>query len=49
MMGVFPYLSDEMNPENLIPRVAQSIGRDIVPFNPSQQDFIDLMIDEGKS
>ena len=48
MMGVFPYLSDEMNPENLIPRVAQSIGRDIVPFNPSQQDFIDLIIDEGK-
>lgn len=48
MMGVFPYLSAEMNPENLIPTVVQAIGREIVPFNPRQQDFIDLMIDEGK-
>lgn len=48
MMGVFPYLSDGMNPENLVPKVVQSIGREIVPFNPRQQDLIDLMIDEGK-
>lgn len=48
MMNVYPYVRANMNAENLVPAVVQSIGREIVPFNPRQQDFIDLIIDEGK-
>lgn len=45
---VFPYVTKTMNPENISPAVVQSIGREIIPFNPRQQAFIDLMVDEGK-
>src|SRR5690606_25748091 len=45
---VFPYVTKTMNPENIAPAVVQSIGREIIPFNPRQQTFIDLMVDEGK-
>ena len=45
---VFPYITKTMNPENIAPAVVQAIGREIVPFNPRQQAFIDLMVDEGK-
>lgn len=45
---VFPYMAQDMNPENLVPRVVTTIGNQIVPFNPRQQTFIDLMVDEGK-
>ena len=45
---VYDYMVQNMNPENVAPAVVQSIGLEIVPFNPRQQSFIDLMVDEGK-
>lgn len=45
---VFPYLAQNMNPENLPTAVVQAIGNEIVPFDPRKQAFIDLMILEGK-
>ncbi len=45
---VYPYMAKTMNPENIAPGVVQAIGREIVPFNPRQQTFVDLMVDEGK-
>ena len=45
---VYPYVAKNMNPENIAPSVVQAIGREIIPFNPRQQTFVDLMVDEGK-
>ena len=44
----YPYMTKTMNPQDLAPKVVQAIGREIVPFDPRQQAFIDLMIYEGK-
>lgn len=44
----YPYMTKTMNPQDLTPKVVQAIGREIVPFDPRQQTFIDLIIDEGK-
>lgn len=46
--GVYPYLSKRMTPEDIAPKVARSIGSEIVPLNPRDLSFINLMIDEGK-
>lgn len=45
---VYPYLADNMNLQNIAPKVVEAIGLEIVPFNPRQQSFIDIMVDEGK-
>jgi len=45
---VYPYLAESMNPENLIPKTVHAVAEQLVPFNPRQQAFIDLMVDEGK-
>jgi len=45
---VYPYMAKNMAPLHLAPAVVQAIGLEIVPFNPRQQTFIDLMVDEGK-
>lgn len=45
---IYPYMAQNMNPENIAPTVVQSIGKEIIPFNPRQQTFGDLMVDEGK-
>ncbi len=45
---VYPYVAKNMNPENIAPSVVTAIGREIIPFNPRQQTFVDLMVDEGK-
>lgn len=45
---VYPYMAQNMNPENIAPAVVKSIGKEIIPFNPRQQTFGDLMVDEGK-
>lgn len=45
---VYPYVAKNMNPENIAPSVVMAIGREIIPFNPRQQAFVDLMVDEGK-
>ena len=45
---VYPYVAKNMNPENIAPSVVMAIGREIIPFNPRQQTFVDLMVDEGK-
>lgn len=45
---IYPYMAQNMNPENIAPAVVQSIGKEIIPFNPRQQTFGDLMVDEGK-
>lgn len=46
--NVYPYMAERMNPQNLTPAVVHAIGEQVTPFNPRQQAFIDLMIDEGK-
>lgn len=45
---VYPYMAANMNPQNLTPAVVHAIAEQVTPFNPRQQTFIDLMIDEGK-
>lgn len=45
---VYPYMAENMNPENLVPAVVHSVAEQMVPFNPKQQAFVDLMVDEGK-
>ncbi len=45
---IYPYMAKTMNPHDIAPTVVQAIGREIVPFNPRQQTFVDLMVDEGK-
>jgi hypothetical protein len=45
---VFPYMAKSMTPAYLRSAVVQAIGREIIPFNPRQQTFVDLMVDEGK-
>lgn len=45
---VYPYLTQNMDLANLPSFVVQSIGREIVPFDPRNQSFVSLMIDEGK-
>lgn len=45
---VYPYMAKNMNPENIPSAVVDAIGREIIPFNPRQQTFVDLMVDEGK-
>ncbi len=45
---VYPYMAKNMTPKNIAPLVVQAIGLEIVPFNPRQQTFVDLMVDEGK-
>lgn len=45
---VYPYMAQNMNPDNITPAVVHAIGKEIIPFNPRQQTFGDLMVDEGK-
>jgi len=45
---VYPYMAKNMTPEHLLPVVVQAVGREIIPFNPRQQSFVDIMVDEGK-
>jgi hypothetical protein len=45
---IYPYMAKNMNPENLLPSVVQAIGKEIIPYNPRQQSFVDVMVDEGK-
>lgn len=44
----YSYLTENMTPKNIAPAVVQAIGREIIPFNPRQQSFVDIMIYEGK-
>lgn len=46
---VFPYLAKNMTPNHIAAGTVQAIGREIIPFNPRQQTFVDLMVNEGKS
>jgi len=48
MKRVYPYMAENMKPEFLPSAVVQAIGREIIPFNPRQQSFVDIMVDEGK-
>lgn len=47
-MKIYDYMAQNMNPENLPPAVVRAIGQEIIPFDPRQQTFGDLMVDEGK-
>ena len=38
-----------MTPDQVVSGAVQAIGREIIPFNPRQQSFVDLMVNEGKS
>lgn len=42
------YLRKEMNPENLISKVSETIAADYVPATPDHNKFIDKMINYGK-
>lgn len=48
MERVYPYIVKSMNPENLSSKIVEAIGRELVPFDPRQQTFVDMMIYEGK-
>lgn len=47
-MKIYDYMAQNMNPENIPPAVVRAIGQEIIPFDPRQQTFGDLMVDEGK-
>ncbi|SMC36878.1 gliding motility lipoprotein GldB [Moheibacter sediminis] len=47
-LRVYDYMAQNMNPQNLPPAVVRAIGQEIIPFDPRQQTFGDLMVDEGK-
>lgn len=45
---VYPYMAKNMTPNHIASSTVQAIGREIIPFNPRQQTFVDVMVDEGK-
>lgn len=46
--GIDLYRRREMNPENLLARIAETIAGDYVPATPDQQKFLDKMVNYGK-
>lgn len=46
--GIEDYLKKNMNPENIIPRVSESIAYTMVPFEKEEQKFLNLMLYSGK-
>lgn len=46
---VYPYMAKNMTTNHIAAGTVQAIGREIIPFNPRQQSFVDLMVNEGKS
>lgn len=46
--GIENYIRKQMNPQNLIPKIAESIARTMVPFHRNEQKLLELMIYEGK-
>ena len=46
--GIDLYLRKEMNPENLVARVSETIAGDYLPATPDHQKFLDKMINYGK-
>lgn len=42
------YLRKEMNPENLVPKVAETIATDYVPATPDHNKFLDKIVNFGK-
>lgn len=46
--GIDAYLRREMNPENVVTRVCETIAGDYVPATPDHQKFLDKMINFGK-
>ena len=47
-MGIQDYFRVQMNPLNLKPKVAESLARQIVPYDIRKRNFIEKMIYEGK-
>jgi len=46
--GLDLYLQNSMNPPNILPKVAEVLARDYVPYHPENRKFIDKMIYFGK-
>lgn len=46
--GIDLYIKKDMNPENLITRVSETIAADYVPATPDQNKFLDKIINNGK-
>lgn len=46
--GMELYLRKEMNPENLVPRVAETLAAEYVTVMPDHQKFLDKIINNGK-
>ncbi len=46
--GIDTYLRREMNPQNVVTRVGETIAGDYVPATPDHQKFLDKMINLGK-
>ena len=46
--GIDNYIKKDMNPENVITRVSETIAIDYVPVTPDQNKFLDKIINQGK-
>ena len=46
--GIDNYIKKDMNPENVIARVSETIAIDYVPVTPDQNKFLDKIINQGK-
>lgn len=46
--GIDNYIKKDMNPENVITRVSETIAADYVPVTPDQNKFLDKIINHGK-
>lgn len=46
--GIDNYIKKDMNPENVITRVSETIATDYVPVTPDQNKFLDKIINQGK-
>lgn len=46
--GVEKYLQKSMNPQNILPKVSQTVTAQFVPFSSDNQKFIDRIIYAGK-
>lgn len=46
--GIEVYLRKDMNPENLLPRIAETLAAEYMIVIPDQQKFLDKIINSGK-
>jgi len=47
--GIEGYLQKSMNPQNILPKISESIAIRLVPFSKTNQKFLDQMVYSGKT